>query len=58
MAPGVGPHAPSRVNAAAWQNSEAAGPRGIPGQPVRTPDQTTVRRTSTLPRVALEYGHT
>ena len=57
MAPGVGPHAPSRVNAAAWQNDEA-GPGRSRGQPIRTPDQTTVRRTSTLPRVALEYGHT
>lgn len=40
------------------KSTEAAGPTGIPGQPIRHCDQTTVRRTSTLPRVALEYGHT
>ena len=31
---------------------------GDPGPANPTSDQTTVRRTSTLPRVALEYGHT
>ncbi|MGC0391148.1 hypothetical protein ACVIU7_002277 [Bradyrhizobium liaoningense] len=54
MAPGVGPHAPSRVNAAAWQNSKAARPGEVPGPAHPHFDQTTVRRTSTLPRVALE----
>src|SRR3954468_7404227 len=40
------------------KSRQAAGPRGIPGQPLQLTDQTTVRRTSTLPRVALEYGQT
>ncbi len=35
-------------------HSKSGRPEGVPGQPICVWDQTTVRRTSTLPRVALE----
>lgn len=54
MACCVGTYAPPRVNPALWEIIGSGRPEGDLGPANPPSDQTTVRRTSTLPRVAFE----